>query len=214
MLSDDFSVSTSTAPTSHALQWRTSLPVPQQNIASQRNLQHQGSSDADWAQGSSRPSYLAEEDQDEGHVHWATARLSHHQHDELAEEAHHRALGMSRRGSFFPGHSAADDHLRHSGDSGREEDRSQSSIHDQGQASASGRSSGSASDEVKSRSHGMASRSLGYEPYSLKDYRDNDYDPKQRSYWMLGTLGKDPDTTEMQVNIQCPAIRAASTSDI
>ncbi|KAK9916873.1 hypothetical protein WJX75_008204 [Coccomyxa subellipsoidea] len=40
--------------------------------------------------------------------------------------------------------------------------------------------------------------SLGYQPYFLKDYRENDYDPKHRSYWMLGTLGKDPDTAETQ----------------
>lgn len=39
----------------------------------------------------------------------------------------------------------------------------------------------------------------GYQPFSLKDYRDNDYDPKHRSYWTLGTLGKDPDTAEVQV---------------
>ena len=205
MLSDENNVRSSTAPGSHALQWRTSLPydrsVDQRSTykeqLKQQDVHHQASSDADWAEGSRRPSDSA----DDGHVHWASTRPSqHHQHDEMAEEAHHRALGMSRRGSFFPGHSQADEYSSHTGHFGREDNcRSHPKSQDYGHASAPGNAGNSAIDASRSSSHDVASTSLGYQPYSLKDYRENDYDPKHRSYWMLGTLGKDPDTAETQV---------------
>ncbi|BDA40548.1 hypothetical protein COCOBI_01-2010 [Coccomyxa sp. Obi] len=124
-----------TAPTSHALQWRTPSPVPKQRSSERKHsegepaeaphVQQRHSLDAAWTERNS--SDLAEQHElHEDHVHWAHVQRSSQKH------------------------------------------------------------------------HPYGSQAGSYQPFSLKDYRDNDYDPKQRSYWTLGTLGKDPDTAEVQ----------------
>lgn len=167
-------------------------------MAEAPHVQQWHSSDAARTERSSRHSELA--DQQEGHVHWAYAQRSSqqdHAHDSLADEAHHLALGMSRRGSFFPGHSLSEDRPGQSKQSGRRDDHASQQHH---KHVASGPATRSIDAGSQPGSHDMGSiASGGYQPFSLKDYRDNDYDPKHRSYWTLGTLGKDPDTAEVQV---------------
>ena len=39
----------------------------------------------------------------------------------------------------------------------------------------------------------------GYQPHTLEEFRAQGYDAKRERYWMLGTLGADVDTAELQV---------------
>ena len=197
-----------TAPTSHTLQWRTPSPVPMQTSTERKHsegkpaeaphVQQRHSLDAAWTERISKHSDLA--DQHEDHVHWAHLQRSSHQdhpHGSLSDEAHHLALGMSRRGSFFPGHSLSDDRQGEAGLSDRKDNHANQQYHGH-VASGPARRQSHAGNQPGSIDMGSAG-SRGYQPFSLKDYRDNDYDPKQRTYWTLGTLGKDPDTAEVQV---------------
>ncbi len=40
---------------------------------------------------------------------------------------------------------------------------------------------------------------LGYQPHTLEEFRAQGFDAKREPYWMLGTLGADVDTDELQV---------------
>jgi hypothetical protein len=63
-----------------------------------------------------------------------------------------------------------------------------------------------AEPNLRGGSHSAASLAFGYQPYSLKDYRENRYDPKSFQYWMLGKLGPGPVSRELQVmpgTMQC-----------
>lgn len=190
-------MSSEAAPTSHTLQWRTPLPEPQKLIYDNkssaqrvelRNIQNHGSPE------STPDTSSGHADEHESHVRWEPPQSSsqaEYRHDSVEEERHFQALGMSRRGSFFPGHYLASSDATHAV---REDHRRSHGGHrDHSHASVPVISSRLISHEDFS--------AFGYHPYSLKDYRDNDYDPKQRSYWTLGTLGKDTDPADIQVRM-------------
>ena len=40
---------------------------------------------------------------------------------------------------------------------------------------------------------------LGYQPHTLEEFRAHGFDAKREPYWMLGTLGADAETEELQV---------------
>ena len=46
-------------------------------------------------------------------------------------------------------------------------------------------------------SHHLAA--YGYQPHTLEEFRAQGYDAKRERYWVLGTLGADVDTQELQV---------------
>ena len=46
-------------------------------------------------------------------------------------------------------------------------------------------------------SHHLAA--YGYQTHTLEDFRAQGYDAKRERYWVLGTLGADVDTQELQV---------------
>jgi hypothetical protein len=44
-----------------------------------------------------------------------------------------------------------------------------------------------------------ASLAFGYQPYSLREYREQHYDAKREGYWELGRLGPGPESSELHV---------------
>ena len=53
--------------------------------------------------------------------------------------------------------------------------------------------------EAEPDSHHLAA--YGYEPHTLEEFRAHGYDAKRERYWVLGTLGANVDTQELQVRM-------------
>lgn len=50
--------------------------------------------------------------------------------------------------------------------------------------------------------YGRAPRAVDYQPYSLKDYTERNYDAKKATgYWQLGKLGPDLESSELQAKV-------------
>ncbi len=135
-----------------------------------------------------------------GNVRWGSAQQqleapAEEEEDILLEQeqSSRRATGRSKRGSFFP-HATAAGHAR-------------PGTAFMGTPNRGGTASTrQAEPNLRGGSHSAASLAFGYQPYSLKDYRENRYDPKSFQYWMLGKLGPGPVSRELQVmpgTMQC-----------
>lgn len=161
------------------------------------------------------------------HVRWGASAQSPHEHGhewDAAEQAHHTALGMGRRGSFHPLHASAHELQAaaepHSGChrhpvcvSHGKQQRGPDSKH--GSRSSSNPRNGRHGDKgpeilgslvtvdaaspVGDDIAGSASEHISYQPHSLKDYWEHGFDPKLRPYWVLGKLEREFNMAELQV---------------